>query len=232
MVTILEVMGRNAGWLTASTAIAAYKGQGPDLIYLPEIDFDLDTFLSDVKKVYATDKKCIIAVSEGVRTKDGKYLPELVGELSKDAFGHAQMGGTATLLAGIVKDRLGCKIRAIEFSLLQRCAAHLASQTDVDESYLAGQTAVQVAIAGGTDQMVAFKRAPGKDYACEIQLIPLDDVANTEKKIPRSWINAEGNFVTQDFIDYVLPLIQGESRPPMIDGLPRFAKLRKVSAAK
>lgn len=232
MVTILEVMGRNAGWLTAATAIAASKGLGPDLIYLPEVDFDLDRFLADVKRVYDKEKKCIVAVSEGVRTREGKYLPELVGELTKDAFGHAQMGGTASLLAGVVKERIGCKVRAIEFSLLQRCAAHIASKTDVEESYMAGRTAVEVAVAGGTDQMVAFRRAPGADYACEIHLIPLDEVANTEKKIPREWINPEGNFVTQAFVDYALPLIQGESSPPMVDGVPRFAKLRKVKAAK
>ncbi len=232
MVTILEVMGRNAGWLTAATAIAAFKGLGPDLIYLPEVDFDLDTFLVDVKKIYDREKKCIIAVSEGIRTKEGKYIPELGGDLAKDAFGHAQMGGTASILAGIVKEKLGCKIRAIEFSLLQRCAAHCASKTDVEESYMAGRTAVEVAVAGGTDQMVAFRRAPGADYACEIHLIPLDDVANTEKKIPKEWINAEGNFVTQAYVDYVLPLIQGESSPPMVDGVPRFAKLKKVLATK
>ncbi len=232
MVTILEVMGRNAGWLTAATAIAAYKGHGPDLIYLPEIDFDLDRFMADVRAVYEREKKCIVAISEGLKTADGRYIPELVGEVSRDAFGHAQMGGAGAILANHVKETLGCKVRAIEFSLLQRCAAHCGSQTDVDEAVLAGRTAVLAALAGTTDRMVGFRRQEGTEYRCDVDLLPLTVVANAEKKIPREWINAEGNFVTDDYIRYALPLIQGESSPPMEEGVPRFARLRKVSAAR
>ena len=232
MITVIEVMGRNAGWLTASAALAAYKGHGPDLIYLPEIDFDLDVMLTDVKRIYAREKKVIIAVSEGVKTKDGRYIPELVGEVAVDAFGHKQMGGTATVLADYLKKEIGCKVRGIELSLMQRCAAHLASKTDVDESFLSGQTAVRCAVDGMTDFMVGFQRPENGPYQCEIKLIPLDDVANTEKTIPREWINAEGNFVNQEFIDYVLPLIQGESVIAREDGLPRFAKLKKVLVTK
>lgn len=232
MITVIEVMGRNAGWLTASAALAAYKGLGPDLIYLPEIDFDIDKMLADVKRIYAKEKKVIIAVSEGVKTKDGRYIPELVGEVSVDAFGHKQMGGTATVLADYLKKEIGCKVRGIELSLMQRCAAHLASKTDVEESFLSGQTAVRCAVDGMTDFMVGFQRPESGPYKCEIKLIPLDTVANTEKTIPREWINDEGNFVKQDFIDYVLPLIQGESVIAREDGLPRFARLKKVLAAK
>jgi len=232
MITVIEVMGRNAGWLTASAALAAYKGLGPDLIYLPEIDFDLDGMLADVKKVYAKEKKVIIAVSEGVKTKDGRYIPELVGEVSIDAFGHKQMGGAATVLADYLKKEIGCKVRGIELSLMQRCAAHLASKADVEESFLSGQTAVRCAVDGMTDFMVGFQRPESGPYKCEIKLIPLNDVANTEKTIPREWINDEGNFVRQEFIDYVLPLIQGESIIAREDGLPRFAKLKKVLATK
>jgi len=232
MITVIEVMGRNAGWLTASAALAAYKGLGPDLIYLPEIDFDLDAMLADVKKAYAKEKKVIIAVSEGVKTKDGRYIPELVGEVSVDAFGHKQMGGTASVLADYLKKEIGCKVRGIELSLMQRCAAHLASQTDVDESFLSGQTAVRCAVDGMTDFMVGFQRPESGPYKCEIKLIPLNDVANAEKTIPREWINEKGNFVKQEFIDYVLPLIQGESIIAREDGLPRFAKLKKVLATK
>lgn len=154
MVTVIEIMGRNAGWLTAASALAAAKGQGPDLIYLPEVDFDIDKMLADVKKIYEKEKKVIVCVSEGVKTRDGKYIPELVGEVSVDAFGHKQMGGTASVLASYIKGKLGCKVRGIELSLMQRCAAHLASKSDVDESFLSGQTAVRIAVDGMTDFMV------------------------------------------------------------------------------
>lgn len=230
MITVIEIMGRHAGWLTASAALAAYKGCGPDLIYLPEIDFDLDKMLADVKEVYAREKKVIIAVSEGVQTKEGKFIPELVGDVSVDAFGHKQLGGTATVLANYLKNEIGCKVRGIELSLMQRCAAHLASQTDVDESFLAGQTAVRCAVDGMTDFMVGFQRPETGAYQCEIKLIPLSDVANAEKKVPREWINEAGNFVKEPFIDYALPLIQGESKIAIEDGLPRFARLKKVQA--
>ncbi len=232
MITVIEIMGRNAGWLTAASALATSKGMGPDLIYLPEINFDLDELLGDVKKVYEKEKKVIIAVSEGVKTKEGKYIPELVGECSIDAFGHKQMGGTATVLAKYLKTEIGCKVRAIELSLMQRCAAHLASKTDVDEAFLAGQTAVHCAVDGMTDFMVGFARPETGPYQCEIKLIPLNEVANAEKTVPLEWINDAGNFVNQHFIDYVLPLIQGESHIALEDGLPRFAKLKKVKAEK
>jgi 6-phosphofructokinase len=232
MVTVIEIMGRNAGWLTAASALAAYKGLGPDLIYLPEVDFDLDKMLVDVKRIYDKEKKVIVAVSEGVKTKDGKYIPELVGEVSVDAFGHKQMGGTATVLANYIKEQIGCKVRGIELSLMQRCAAHLASKSDVEESFLSGQTAVRIAVDGMTDFMVGFQRPETGEYKCEIKLIPLNDVANTEKTVPIEWINAEGNFVNEKFIEYALPLIQGESKVKIEDGLPRFAKLKKVLVAK
>ncbi len=227
----MEIMGRNAGWLAASSVLAAYKGLGPDLIYLPEIDFNLDKMMADVRRVYEKEKKVIVCVSEGVKTKDGLYIPELVGEVSVDAFGHKQMGGTASVLANYIKEQLGCKVRGIELSLMQRCAAHLASKTDVDESFLAGQTAVRIAVDGMTDYMVGFQRPEKGEYKCEIKRIPLSDVANTEKVVPREWINAEGNFVNEKFIEYALPLIQGESRVKIEDGLPRFARLKKVLAA-
>ncbi len=230
MITVIEIMGRNAGWLTAATAVSAYKGQGPDLIYLPEIDFDIDKMLIDVKKIYEKSLKCIIAVSEGVKAADGRYIPELVGKVDRDAFGHAQLGGAATILANYLKEKIGCKVRGIEFSLLQRCAAHCGSKRDVEEAFLAGQTAVQCAVDGKTDFMVGCARPESGEYHYDIKLIPLDEVANTERKIPRDWINEAGNGLNQQYIDYVLPLIHGESCPPMEDGVPRFAKLKKVLA--
>ncbi len=234
MVCVLEVMGRNAGWLTAATALAAYKGEGPDLIYLPEIEFDMDKFIADCKKVYENNNgKLIVAVSEGIKDKNGKYISEYGSDLAseKDSFGHAQLGGTAQVLASYLKKELKCKARAIEFSLLQRCAAHCASKTDVEEAFTAGQKAVQFAVEGTTDHMVAYERSEkdGK-YVCNYVLVNLTQVANTEKKIPREWITADGTGLTEDYIKYALPLIEGESKPPIEDGLPRFAKLKKVLA--
>jgi ATP-dependent phosphofructokinase / diphosphate-dependent phosphofructokinase len=232
MITVLEVMGRNAGWLTAATALATYKGCGPDLIYLPELPFNMKQFLEDTEKIYKVHGKVIIAVSEGAKDENGTYVAEMGSSLSKDAFGHSQLGGTASILANIVKDKIAKKVRGIEFSLLQRCAAHVGSLTDVNEAYLAGQMAVRYAVEGKTDYMVAFERAAGPEYKCNIKLINLTDVANTEKKIPREWINKEGNGLTNDYIKYALPLIQGESCPPLEDSLPRFAQLKKVLATK
>jgi 6-phosphofructokinase 1 len=163
-VTIVEVMGRNAGWLTAAASLAQSKGQGPDLIYLPELPFDFDQFFKQVKELLALKGKVIVAVSEGVKTADGKYIPELFQELKRDAFGHAQLGGTAQVLAQEIGNRINVKVRAIEFSLLQRSAAHLASKVDVEEAYKSGQKAVVAAVRGTTDKMVGFKRISSYPY--------------------------------------------------------------------
>ncbi len=228
MITIIEIMGRHAGWLAGSAVLADYAGCGPDLIYLPETDFNMEQFLSDVEDVYRRTGNCMVAVSEGIHYADGSFVSEAKTSAT-DGFGHAQLGGLAALLAAIVKDRTGAKVRGIELSLLQRCASHSASLTDINEAYLAGQAAVEAAVSGVTDKMVAFAREEqeGK-YHCAVKLIPLTDVANTEKKVPRSWINAAGNGVEQAFIDYVLPLIQGEPETPRTQSLSRFAKLKKV----
>ena len=234
MITVVEIMGRNAGWLTAAAALASHKGAGPDLIYLPELPFDMDKFLADVQSVYQKQNKCIVAVSEGIRDKDGKYISEYGSSMAsfKDSFGHAQMGGLAATLADIVKAKTGAKVRGIEFSLLQRCASHIASATDIAESYAAGQAAVKNAVAGVTDKMVGFSCNRTDGYRCELKLFDLAQVANTEKKIPREWINAEGNGMLPPFIEYALPLIQGETAQQKEDGLPRFARLKKVVVTK
>lgn len=228
MITILEVMGRNAGWLTAATALASYKGYGPDLIYLPELPFSVDKFLDETNEIYKKQGKVIVAVSEGAKDENGKYIAEYGSNLAKDSFGHSQLGGTASILANLAKEKIAPKVRGIEFSLLQRCAAHVGSLTDVNEAFLAGQMAVRYAVEGKTDYMVAFEREKSADYKCNIKLLNLTEVANTEKKVPMEWINKEGNGLNKEFIDYALPLIQGDSRPPMEDGLPRFARLNKV----
>ena len=230
-ITIVEIMGRNAGWLTAASALASYKGLGPDLIYLPEQPFDVEKFLKQVKEVADNNKgKCIVALSEGIKTADGQYVVEAIASASasKDSFGHTQLGGVAATLANLVKDKIGGKVRAVEFSLMQRCGAHLASKTDVEEAFEAGRTAVRSACEGNTDKMVVFERQPGKEYKIEYKLMNIELAANTEKKIPDSWILPDNKGLSQEFIDYALPLIQGDSKAPLEDGLPRFARLKKV----
>ena len=229
-ITIVEIMGRHAGWLTASSKLASYYGAGPDLIYLPEVDFDLPSFLEDVRRVYEEKGKVLIAVSEGLHYADGVFVAEAKTSAT-DGFGHAQLGGLASILARIVKEDTGVKVRPIELSLLQRCGAHLASQTDIDEAFLAGKVAVEAAVNGVTGKMVAFEReiVDGK-YHCATKLLPLTAVANFEKKVPIEWITPEKNNVTDDFIDYVLPLIQGEPEIPREHSMPRYAHLKKILA--
>ncbi len=230
MVCIVEIMGRHAGWLTAAAALATYAGAGPDLIYLPEVDFDMDAFLADVDRVYKERGNCMVAVSEGIHYADGSFVSEAKTSAT-DGFGHAQLGGLAAILADAVKAKLGVKVRGIELSLLQRCGAHLASLTDINESFMAGEMTVKNALAGATDCMVGFscERKDGS-YTCTPVLYPLSEVANAEKKVPLSWINEEHNMVGRELVDYALPLIQGEPELPREHSLPRFAKLKKVLA--
>ena len=230
MIVVVEIMGRHAGWLAAASALASEYGAGPDLIYLPETDFSMPKFIEDVKKVYNATGNCIVAVSEGIHYEDGGFVSE-AKVAANDGFGHAQLGGLATILAEVLKEETGAKVRGIELNLLQRCAAHLASETDIEESYMAGKVAVENAVNGINGRMIGFERGiqNGK-YACRTKLIPLVEVANVEKKIPREWINEEGNGVNHQFIEYALPLIQGEPELPKQDSLPRFVKLKKVLA--
>ncbi len=230
MITVIEIMGRHAGWLAGSAALAGLTGCGPDLVYLPERDFDMDKFLADVQDIYKRTGNCMVAVSEGIHYADGTFVSEGDVEAS-DGFGHVQLGGLAVRLAERCKEATGAKVRGIELSLLQRCASHLASETDIMEAKMAGRIAVESALDGITDKMVAFEcTRDGGDYRCEPVLIDLTEVANAEKKVPQEWINAEGNGVEQPFIDYVLPLIQGQPDRPTDRSLPRFAKLKKIPA--
>ena len=230
MVCIIEIMGRHAGWLTAASALACEYGAGPDLIYLPETDFDMDKFLADVDRIWKEKGNVMVAVSEGIHYADGSFVSEAKTSAT-DGFGHAQLGGLAAMLANVVKEKTGAKVRGIELSLLQRCGAHLASQTDIEESFMAGKAAVENAVAGITDKMVAFERATENGhYVCKTKLLNLTDVANYEKKVPLEWINEAHNGVKHEFIDYALPLIQGETQMVKVDSLPRFAKLKKVLA--
>lgn len=227
-ITIIEIMGRNAGWLTAASVVASHKGWGPDLIYVPELPFDVEGFVDEVKEVYLEKGDCIVAVSEGIRDREGKYISEYHKNISRDCFNHIQLGGVGHYLSTLVKQSFNAKVRAIEFSLMQRCAAHIASLTDVEEAYFCGAEAVKAALSGKTGIMTAFERLPGKEYKIKIKEMPLEMVANTEKKLPEIYLCSDRHFITDKFLDYVLPLIEGEARPPFEDGVPRFAMLKRV----
>ena len=232
MICIVEIMGRHAGWLAAAASIASAYGHGPDLVYLPELPFDMESFLEKVEKIYKERKYCIVAVSEGLQFADGTFVSE-ASTSATDGFGHAQLGGLATKLAAVVGEKTGAKVRGIELSLLQRCGAHLASATDINESFRSGEAAVLNAVNGITDKMVGYERRyeNGK-YVCDIKLFDLSDVANTEKKFPMEWINETGDGIRKEYLAYVMPLIQGEPATPRKDSLPVYANLRKVLFSK
>ena len=234
MVCVIEAMGRNAGWLTAAAQLANAQGYGADLIYLPEVDFDVDKFVKDVKDVCAkNNNKCIAVVSEGIHDKDGVLICEKLGEAAaRDSFGHAQLGGVASMLAGLIKAETGYKTRGIELSLMQRCASHCASKTDVEETFRAGREAVKAAVNGETDKMVCYARKEGDTYECEYKLLPLELAANTEKTVPLEWITNNGTGISNEFVKYAMPLIQGEVEMIKENGLPRFARLNKVLVEK
>ena len=234
MLCVIEVMGRNAGWLTAAAALAGAKGLGADLIYLPEVTFDINKFIADVKDVCAkNNNKCIAVVSEGIKNADGVLVCEALGQAgARDSFGHAQLGGVAATLCNILKAETGYKTRAVELSLMQRCAAHCASKTDIEETFEAGKQAVRAAVNGETDKMVCYARKEGDKYECEYKLLPLELAANTEKTVPLEWITNNGTGISDEFVKYALPLIQGETDLVKEDGLPRFARLKKVLVKK
>ena len=223
LVTIVEVMGRNAGWLTGATALS--KGEdcdGPDLIYLPEITFDVQDFKQRVAKLLEEKTSVIVAVSEGICTADGRYVCELGNDINfVDAFGHKQLSGTAAYLASFIAGELGCKTRAIEFSTLQRSASHLASRVDVLEATQVGGAAVKAADEGDSGQMVVLERLSDDPYQCGTAVRDVHKIANDERCVPREWITEDGTYVTKEFITYVEPLIQGDVSPIMVNGIPR-----------
>lgn len=223
LVTIVEVMGRNAGWLTGATALS--KGEdcdGPDLIYLPEITFDVEDFKNRVAKLLEEKTSVIVAVSEGICTADGRYVCELGNDINfVDAFGHKQLSGTAAYLASFIAGELGCKTRAIEFSTLQRSASHLASRVDVLEATQVGGAAVKAADEGDSGQMVVLERLSDDPYQCGTAVRDVHKIANDERCVPREWITEDGTYVTKEFITYVEPLIQGDVAPIMVNGIPR-----------
>ena len=228
LVSILEVMGRNAGWIAAGAALAKRRDHPfdpPHLIYLPEVAFSPEKYVEDVKAVLKREKYCLIIVGEGLVDKDGNYIA--TGNVETDAFGHAQLGGAGEYLKGLIEQNAGVKARTAKLGIAQRAAAHCSSKTDNDEAFLAGQAAVRAAIAGETDKMVVLVRGDADHYTCETGLAALADIANGVKKLPREWINEDGVSMNFQFFRYALPLIQGEVPVPYDNGLPLFARLEK-----
>ncbi|MBR1772113.1 MAG: 6-phosphofructokinase [Lachnospiraceae bacterium] len=222
-VTIIEIMGRNAGWLTGAAALATCEDcEGVDGIYLPEVAFDIDKFVDKVGKLLQTKSAIVMAVSEGIKTADGKYVFEHGAHNEYvDAFGHKQLSGTAKYLADLVSEKFGCKSRAIELSTMQRCAGHLTSRVDITEAYQVGGSAVKAAFDGETGMMVTLKRESSDPYICTTGLYDVHKIANVEKKVPLEWITEDGTFVSKEMVNYIKPLIQAELTPIMITGQPR-----------
>ncbi len=234
VVSVIEVMGRNAGWLTAATALA--KGEdceGVDQIYLPEVVFDVDKFLKQMGDLLKQNRSVVVAVSEGVKVADGRYVCELSDHVDYvDAFGHKQLAGTARFLAGKVAEKYGVKTRAIELSSLQRCAAHITSRIDVTEAYNSGGAAVKAAFEGQTGQCITLKRVSDDPYMCITEPADVHFIANVEKKVPLEWITDDGTNVKPELVHYIHPLIQSEISPLWVDGLPRHIRLHVKSTIK
>ena len=229
VVSVIEIMGRNAGWLTAASALS--KGEdceGVDLIYMPETVFDLDKFIAKVGELLKEERSIVIAVSEGIKVADGRYVCELADHIDYvDAFGHKQLAGTARYLTGEISKRFKVKTRAIELSSLQRCAAHVTSRIDVTEAFNAGGAAVKLAFEGATGQVITLQRVSEDPYMCITEPADVHFIANVEKKVPREWINEDGTYVTPELVHYIRPLIQAEIAPLWVDGLPRHLKLER-----
>lgn len=222
-VTVIEIMGRNAGWLTGAAALAKCEDcEGVDLLYLPELPFDVESFLEKVGKLLEQKKAVVVAVSEGIKTADGKYVFELTSHTEYvDAFGHKQLSGTARYLSTLISEKFGCKSRAIELATMQRCAGHLTSRVDITEAYQVGGSAVKAAFDGDTGKVVILKRVSEDPYICTTDLYDVHKIANIEKKVPLEWITNDGTYVSQKLVNYIKPLIQAELTPIMITGQPR-----------
>lgn len=224
-VTIVEVMGRNAGWLTASTVLTKVSNTPIDLIYVPEAPFDINNFLTKVKKIYDEKQKVLVAVSEGIKTSSGEYFLKQHISNKTDAFGHTQLGGVGQVLSEIVSEKLGLPVRAVELNLPQRASSHIASATDIEEAYKCGVFALEQAVKGETGKMVVMKRIA--NYQIKYELMDIEGIANEVKVVPQEYINEDGDYINDNFIDYALPLIQGDINIPFENGIVRFSRLKK-----
>lgn len=225
-VTIVEIMGRDAGWLTASSCVLRANGEpAPHMIYLPEVEFSIEKYLSDIEEAQKRYKAVIIAVSEGIKCTDEKYLSTGFSSELTDAFGHKYLSGIGKYLENVTGANIGCKVRSIELNVMQRCSSHIASLTDINEAEDIGKAAVSAAMNGESGKMMVFRRISNNPYRVDILTSDIKDIANKEKKFPIEWINADGNNVTTDALNYFLPLIQGEPEIEYRNGIPVHFRL-------
>ena len=220
-VMIVEIMGRNAGWLTAASVLARNGyNEAPHLIYLPESNFSCEQFISDIKEQLKHRKQVIVAVSEGIHDENGEYISAKTTKT--DQFGHVMLSGNGKYLESLVQKEIGCKVRSVELNVLQRCAAHISSGTDVSEAFHLGEKAVDAVLNGHTDEMTSLKRISNDPYRVEYTTVPVSQVANKEKKIPAEWINEAGNDVKPELVEYLKPLIEGELKVEYKNGIPDY----------
>lgn len=223
-VTIVEIMGRHAGWLTAASALARkFEHDNPVLIYLPETDFDQDAFIEKVRTSLETTPNLVVCISEGIHDNTGTFICEYSNDVGTDTFGHKMLTGSGKYLENLVKERLGVKVRSVELNVCQRCSSSMLSKTDQKEGIASGAYGVKAALNGASGKMVAFERLDGDDYQIDYVLKDVNVICNQEKCVPATWITADGSDVTEDFIRYARPLIQGEVTVPTEDGVPKFA---------
>lgn len=226
---IIETMGRDAGWIAGSSALAKEgTALAPHLIYLPEVAFSTEQFLSDVNNMLEKYNSVIIVVSEGIRDKDGNYISAQGSK--KDEFGHIMLSGAGAYLKSVIEEKIGCKVRALDPGVLQRSAGHIASLTDVNEAFNLGEVAVNAAVEGQTGVFSTIKRTSNSPYCVEYTTEDVRVVANAVKSVPREWINAEGNYVTKEFLDYVKPLVVGIPQVPYRNGLPDYIDIRHLNS--
>lgn len=227
-VLIVEVMGRNAGWLTAAAVLARNEyNEAPHLIYLPESNFSTEQFITDIKEQLKQRKQVIVAVSEGIHDENGEYIS--AKSTKTDQFGHVMLSGNGKYLESLVQKEIGCKVRSVELNVLQRCAAHISSSTDVSEAFHLGEKAIDAVLNGRTDEMTSLRRISNDPYLVEYITVPVSEVANKEKKIPLEWINEAGNDVKQELIDYLKPLIEGEVKVEYKEGIPNYIRPQMTS---
>lgn len=223
-VTIVEIMGRHAGWLTAASVLARkFKGDNPVLIYLPEVAFSPDTFIEKVKEKLTKTSNLVVCISEGINDGNGTFVCELASDVGTDTFGHKMLTGSGKYLENLVKEKLGIKVRSVELNVCQRCSSSCLSATDLDEAAASGRFAVSAALDGKTGKMINFIRKSDDPYILEFGTADVNEICNKEKAVPEEWITKDGSDIGDEFIAYARPLIQGSVEVPMKDGLPYFA---------